>query len=138
MTGRAFAFNDREFAFEVFDDEVVVLNLASGTYYALGGCAHETWSALVGSNPLADVVAAVEARYGDSAATVANDLTSLVDTLTAERIIQEAPAAGAAIAISGAGGGYQPPSFEKHSDMEQLLTLDPIHDVDPQKGWPHY
>ena len=29
------------------------------------------------------------------------------------------------------------PTFEKHVDMQDLLTLDPIHDVDLAKGWPH-
>jgi hypothetical protein len=33
-------------------------------------------------------------------------------------------------------GEYQGFSFERHDDMDDLLTLDPIHDVDPQEGWP--
>jgi hypothetical protein len=32
---------------------------------------------------------------------------------------------------------YEGFNFERHADMEDLLTLDPIHDVDPRKGWPN-
>src|SRR5215217_7015744 len=27
-------------------------------------------------------------------------------------------------------------TYEKHEDLQDLLTLDPIHDVDPEQGWP--
>ena len=36
-----------------------------------------------------------------------------------------------------ASSKYQGFLFEKHSDLDELLVLDPIHDVDPEKGWPH-
>jgi hypothetical protein len=31
---------------------------------------------------------------------------------------------------------FQPPLFEKFTDMEAMLLLDPVHDVDDE-GWPH-
>ena len=140
LSQRAFAFNSREFAFEAFDDEIVILNLTSGTYYALGGCALEAWDPLARTCLLSDIVAAIAARYGAAPETIAADLSGLADALVAERILLEASGAKDAIALGDhrPNGGYQPPRFEKHSDMEELLTLDPIHDVDPQKGWPHY
>ena len=31
---------------------------------------------------------------------------------------------------------FSTPVLETYTDMQDLLTLDPIHDVDPQQGWP--
>ena len=31
---------------------------------------------------------------------------------------------------------YEPPQLMKYTDMQELILLDPIHDVD-EKGWPH-
>lgn len=140
MTSRAFAFNTAEFAFDAFDDEVVILNLTSGTYYALGGCALEAWESLAHSAPLQEIADAIASRHGVAEDAVKEDLTRLVDTLVAEKILHAAlPAENApTLAVRGGNNGYLPPAFEKHADMEELLTLDPIHDVDPQKGWPHY
>jgi hypothetical protein len=32
-------------------------------------------------------------------------------------------------------GAFQPPTLESYNDMQDLLLLDPIHDVDDM-GWP--
>ena len=37
--------------------------------------------------------------------------------------------------ISGTRQPYSPPVLNSYTDMEELLLLDPIHDVD-QAGWP--
>jgi hypothetical protein len=31
-------------------------------------------------------------------------------------------------------GGF---TLEEFTDLEDILGLDPIHEVDPEKGWPH-
>jgi hypothetical protein len=31
---------------------------------------------------------------------------------------------------------FQAPALEKHSDMQDLILLDPVHEVGP-RGWPH-
>jgi hypothetical protein len=36
----------------------------------------------------------------------------------------------------GQGESYLQPSFEKYSDMQEMLLLDPIHEVS-EAGWPH-
>jgi hypothetical protein len=37
MTSRAYVFNTSDFAFEIFANEVVVLNVVEGAYFAFGG-----------------------------------------------------------------------------------------------------
>ena len=31
---------------------------------------------------------------------------------------------------------FQAPSLQKYTDMEEMLALDPIHEVDEEMGWP--
>ena len=32
---------------------------------------------------------------------------------------------------------FQPPVFERFTDMEDLLLMDPVHEAEDEKGWPH-
>ena len=32
---------------------------------------------------------------------------------------------------------YQAPVFERFTDMGDLLLLDPVHEAEDEKGWPH-
>jgi hypothetical protein len=31
---------------------------------------------------------------------------------------------------------YSDPAFEKYDDMADLILLDPVHEIDQEKGWP--
>src|SRR5262245_49304258 len=140
MTARAYAFNGAEFAFETFADEVVVLNVVEGTYFALGGSSIDIWDALANRQPVRAIADAIAARHGVAANLVEQELSDFIAKLTAEKILLEAQPADEPIALGepAQARGFQPFSFEKHVDMEDLLTLDPIHDVDPERGWPRY
>jgi hypothetical protein len=140
MPARAYAFNNADFAFETFANEVVALNVVEGTYFAFGGSSSDIWNALANRQPVAAIVDATAARYGVPVELVEQELGNFIEKLTAERILLEAQPTDEPIALHGsaAARGFQPFSFEKHADMEDLLTLDPIHDVDPERGWPRY
>jgi hypothetical protein len=70
-------------------------------------------------------------------------MDDLVSELVEEGLIAEIPAGldvtlspnGAASGGLSAGLAYVPPVMNKHSDMQELLLLDPIHEVD-EAGWP--
>jgi Tat protein secretion system quality control protein TatD with DNase activity len=140
MSNTAFIFNDKEYAFETFDDEIVVLNLLSGTYYAVGETGLDIWDALVRSSPLQEIIRACVGRYGVAEDVVAADLRALVSGLAGERIVLETDASPGPVSLTPrkTTNGYRAPTIQKHADLEDLLTLDPIHDVDPERGWPHY
>jgi hypothetical protein len=98
-----------------------------------------TWNALANRQPVEAIVDATAARYGVPANLVEQELSKFIEKLTAENILFEAQPADEPVSLhEPAGRGFQPFSFEKHVDMEDILTLDPIHDVDPQRGWPKY
>lgn len=134
----AVRFDDSQFACEVFEREIVVLQMAEGTYYALGGAAVALWPDLVAGRGLARIEVAVERRA--AAAGMGAALRAFIASLIAERMLmpidRENPGA-LQLDATATDKRLEPPTLEKHVDMQELLTLDPIHEVDPQRGWPH-
>lgn len=97
---------------EVFDGEAVLVNLRTGRYYALDAEATVVWRAVVAGEPL---------PAGSGA--------------FAHRLVEEelAIADGALPEPDGEGS----PAMQVFTDMEDILLLDPIHDVDyDASGWP--
>jgi hypothetical protein len=123
---------------EVFDEEVVVLDLESGSYYSLRGSA--AWifrAAAAGASPGAIAAAFPAYGYADPAH-VRAAVDAFLDALVSEGLLARQPdtaAPPARVEIPGGAGEFTPPRFEKFTDMQDLLLLDPIHDVD-ETGWP--
>jgi hypothetical protein len=70
----------------------------------------------------------------------------LIRALEAEQLIAHCSAAesGSSMATALAGEepmahqeSYQAPVFERFTDMGDLLLLDPVHEAEDEKGWPH-
>jgi hypothetical protein len=136
MPGRAYRFNDADFAYEAFADEILILNVTEGTYFALAGAVIDAWPYLAGGQPLAAIADALAVRYGVTAITIEADLAAIAGQLADEGILAPTEANAEGFAPVAGEGEYRPSSVEKHVDMEDLLTLDPIHDVDQELGWP--
>jgi hypothetical protein len=47
------------------------------------------------------------------------------------------PAADSTEVNSGVRPTFESPTLAKFTDMEDLLLLDPVHEVSPDQGWPH-
>jgi len=121
---------------EHFENEVVVVNLENGAYFSLRGSAERIWNWLIqGVTP----PAIVDHLAGDASAPadqIRSDVLTLIQHLSDEGLIRPCSAPPRPIpADAEAAGSYSPPAFEKYTDMQDLLLLDPIHDVD-DSGWP--
>ena len=66
------------------------------------------------------------------------DINALVERLKGEGLIRarEGEPRDEPPPIESAAGPYLEPAFEKFSDMQEMLLLDPIHEVSAE-GWPH-
>lgn len=127
-----------DIAHERVDDEVIAINLATGAYFSLVGAAADAWDLLVAGTDLDAVALAVAPRYGVDPSTVRADLDAFVAALVADGLVAEGGAAApAAVELPAVaeGAAYAAPTLDKYDDMEELLLLDPIHEVDPS-GWP--
>jgi hypothetical protein len=123
---------------EHLDDQVIMINLETGAYFALEATAADCWSALVGGAAFDDIVSYVVRRYDVDESSAARDVDVFIDALTAEGLVQRSTEPTIPLADDGTitpRAAYRAPVIEKHDDLEELLLLDPIHDVGPE-GWP--
>ena len=131
----ALELNAEVFAAETFDSQIVILNLIEGTYYALGGAAVEAWPLISTGQDLGHVIEELSRVHGVPLDAVEDAVRPFSKILVGEGILRPA-AVSAPVRLTALLPAFAAPTFEKHSDMQDLLTLDPIHDVDPEKGWP--
>ncbi len=116
---------------ENFDGEVIVVNLTLGNYFSLQGTAAEAWQRIAAGETSAAISADWQARFGVDAQA---DLSAFLNRLVEEQLLAEGPGEPEGQATFRAAA-YAAPAAEKYTDMQELLLLDPIHDVDPM-GWP--
>jgi coenzyme PQQ synthesis protein D (PqqD) len=130
---------------ETLDGETTIVDLESGTYYALNASGSLIWDGLVAGAEPQEASQALASAYGldrDEAARAVDELTGgLAD---AKLIVPADKSASngsrpepAATNSDGAANGkpYAVPELSTYTDMQELLLLDPIHEVD-ESGWP--
>ena len=64
---------------------------------------------------------------------------NVVETVQQENLIvptDEPRTRSVSLASEGERQGYSDPAFEKYDDMADLILLDPVHEIDQEKGWP--
>ena len=75
------------FAETRIDDEIVIMNLASGDFFSLTDSAAAIWDLLDGSRNRAAVLAALASKYAASQADLAHDLDVFLGELRAGGLI---------------------------------------------------
>jgi hypothetical protein len=120
---------------ETFDDETVVVDLDSGTYFSLTELASCIWTALPGATR-DELLEQVADRYPGAGDEVRRSVGAFLDALEAEGLVRVDGLEGpASTPLPATPERFVEPWFEKFDDMQDLLLLDPIHDVD-ETGWP--
>jgi Coenzyme PQQ synthesis protein D (PqqD) len=117
--------------YETIESETIIVNLDAGVYYALNPVGSAVWSGLAQGASVAELVDGLANHYG-AAATVDESVRSFVDELLAEDLIVAGegvePPAGP-IADWPNGASFEAPTLNRYTDMQELLLLDPVHDV---------
>ncbi len=122
---------------EPMEDEVVVINLDNGCYYNLNKTAAQIWSDLERGLSVKMVASHFIRLYPHDAEAVKRDFEAFINRLTEENLIREAEKKMSETAeLPMTDGVYLKPDLEKFTDMQEMLLLDPIHEVS-EAGWPH-
>jgi len=132
---------------QTFDDEAVIVNLETGSYYSMDKIAAEIWDAIQTGTSCGSIAAGLVRRYQGTPAEIENTVDDLIRRLLAEELIRpaldETPDGVCSTPIMTAHEEskfmrpLQPAALHKYTDMQELLLLDPIHEVD-ESGWPHH
>src|SRR5687768_13540662 len=123
---------------DVIDGEAVIMNLKTGQYFNSEGTGGECWEALASGLSVAQIVDQLAAKYAADRATIASIVEEFVQDLVAHMLIVPGDTPPPAIIPQASGSPrapFHPPVLNVYSDMQDLLLLDPIHDVDTA-GWP--
>jgi Coenzyme PQQ synthesis protein D (PqqD) len=129
---------------ETIDGEVIIINLATGNYYSVKGSGADVWD-IVQSSPgtdVSEIATVVARRFDHPREAIEEEVARFLDELKREELVAELDgalpvAAGAdrADAIEDGAKTFEPPLLEKYTDMQDLVLLDPVHEVDAA-GWP--
>lgn len=132
-TNVRYQLNSPDVIHETVDGEALVIHTPSGCYYSLEGTGEQVWNALLaGHTP--DEIAASYA--GDTEGGVVLDaVKDFADQLEQEQLLVQS-STQAPRALPSADQPFCTPTLTKFTDMQELLLVDPIHEVDPQAGWP--
>lgn len=127
---------------ETVDGEVVVVNLETGSYYSLVGTGARIWAGVERTATAREIVVDLHAAFEHGGIDVEDAVRRFLEELAREGLIE--PSAGANdLADGGRAPGpgdrrpFAPPVLQKFTDMQHLILLDPVHEVEEEKGWPH-
>jgi len=142
MNNQRFKVNTPTVTHETIDGEAVIINLDSGNYYSLVDAGSLIWALVDRGASASEVHELLQQSYQGDATDIDRGVQELLAQLQQENLIvpvDEAAAADLAGVLPSTNGHEKPsfnaPSLNKFSDMQELLLLDPIHDVD-EAGWP--
>lgn len=129
---------DNNILSDVFGEEVVLVNLESGIYYSLRGSATQIWIRLFNQYSPIEILADLIQIYEVAENQLMADINLFVAQLLELKIIKitsEAERKSIDFVSKGVLIDYVTPVIEIFSDMQEILLLDPVHDVD-KAGWP--
>ncbi|MCJ7626504.1 MAG: PqqD family protein [Anaerolineaceae bacterium] len=129
---------------EIIDGEAIIVNMDKGHYYSLRNTGGEIWACLVKGMSIENIVNKLSERYDEDLLEIKIGVEALISELHAEKMIIPVTAQGVENPFEEEKSGidntqthkFETPVLEKYTDMEELLLLDPIHEVD-QSGWPN-
>ena len=128
--------NDRDLVSEVLDGEVIVIHLQSGTYYSTLASGADIWNALLSGRTVEEIADWLARGADDERVRIAAEVAHFVSELVAENLILSTDSDPIRRPDDlGTPAAFVTPELRKYTDMQELLLVDPIHEV-TEEGWP--
>jgi hypothetical protein len=125
---------------EIIDGEAIIADLGRGFYYSMDSLGSRVWGAIVKGCSVDEVIDACASTFAVDREIIADGIRGLLKQLDREQLIvplesDRGETIDTAALFTDCEEPFTAPVLSKYTDMEQLLLLDPIHDVD-ETGWP--
>jgi hypothetical protein len=133
----AYIANNDSVVCEKFDDEAVLINFETGTYFSLRGTAPEIWTLIQSANTPGRIAERLRAE-GPGA-------RKAIETML-EQLVAQSCVLICDIDESGLGDISEPlagakpfilPVVQAFHDLQELIVVDPVHEADANDGWPN-
>lgn len=127
--------NTRRFPHDTVDGETVIIDSTAGRLFLLTGLGPWIWQRMLIGHTADGLVGDVSAKFGAEAGSEAGVfLASLLENEMLRSDQGDPPVEGS---VPPMPATFVPPALETYDDIADIIAMDPIHDVDPTKGWPH-
>ena len=128
---------------EEIDGEVIIVNLLNGNYYSAVDLAAHLWSRIQRGYSVGRIRDELLAQFTEQGESIDVDLSDFLSKLESEALIVKegrhetlnGPAKQGNLVEIEIPDSYSAPLLSCYSDMQDLLLLDPVHDV-ADVGWP--
>ena len=135
-----FKINNGPVVFENYNNEVVAVNLDSGAYYSLIGACSQLWNLILTNHSVEQISTHFITTLEGDSELIISELHLILKQLEEAGLIIENLSIEPSPAISAAESVIEKKPFNGfemtvYTDMQDLLLLDPVHDVD-DSGWP--
>jgi hypothetical protein len=141
MSSKCYQPNSPHVIHEVIDGEAVLISMETGSYYSIDNVGATIWSYIESGLGVAQIIEAIISQYAGDRVQIENGVDQLISQLLEERLIVPAEMSQESHNLHSMIGNlrtkpqFEMPVLHKYTDMEDLLLLDPIHEVD-ESGWP--
>jgi hypothetical protein len=121
---------------ESFGEESVIVNLRQGSYYSLSREGLCLWEEIAGGTSIESLLELAGRQAVNGAFLKPSSVIRFLRQLHEEHLVVIEGESWPVPADETNGDQETLPVLQKFEDLHDLLTLDPIHDVD-ERGWPH-
>lgn len=142
---KRFRINSPKVVHDSIDNEVIIIEFDSGNYYSLNQSGSDIWKLIHEESSMKEIFDNLSAKYQTNSHTIEEILWPFLNELKNENLIieienkdQKTPkklSIKQKTILKTDKTDFEIPILQKYSDMQDLLLLDPIHEVD-EKGWP--
>lgn len=141
---RIFEVNSPTVVGEILDGEAVIMNLKSGNYFSTDKVGSVLWGMIEKGASYQSMLAVLNVHFDADAKHISAAVDAFLEDLVGNDLVRAAEDGGGTsqaeleqtdLAQLNGQGSFAAPTLNVYSDMQDLLLLDPIHDVD-EGGWP--
>lgn len=133
-----FVINSSHISCEIFDKEAVVVNFITGKYFGITGSGPDIWRIFENPCTVEQLTGLLKSAYTDIKDEQISDVTAFIDSLLKEGLLIavdkcEDISINLPVDITGK---FLEPVLDVYDDLQELIVLDPVHEIDPERGWP--
>jgi hypothetical protein len=123
-------FNDTDCQYEVFGDDLVLLNFKTGHYVSAAGSGKIIFDTLIQGAGIEDLLSEVKVKYPE----YSSDTSEFIEILRSQEFLVECaePLQKTVMKLAM----VERPLVNVFDDMADLIKADPVHDADESMGWP--
>ena len=132
----SFKIDTNRFAIDTINDETIVMDLVDGRLFLFEGGASTLFEFLSQGASTETIEQTVHRRYGEHHARAFAEFSqSLVEKKIVVEVSSDFPEELTPVQLEWPENLGEI-IVSEYDDMSSVITMDPIHDVDPAKGWP--